>query len=169
MKTKKLKWHIVDIGAELNCCIDWVADSRGAMMFVEERPPRIEIPRKELWESQPEISYAVSLHELGHVYHKHTQGRPPYESEVFYFENGVLQSEAEAWKFALDNSLVDWAPETKKFALETCLMSYFHSSDPLTTIYLYNGNRHWHNGKYFWDKPTEYFWNVTKELEYETV
>lgn len=169
MNKYQLQQHIYDIAADLNCEVEFTVGMKEAMMYVEENPPRIEVPTKEHWDVWPEKCYAISLHELGHVYHGHTQGRPPYLNKIYYFKNGVLKSEAEAWKFALNNSLIDWAEETMDYALNICLLSYFKASqwagnrpDRLT-----NGNRHYH--LFTWDTPDDYFWNVAKELGYETV
>jgi hypothetical protein len=169
MDKYKLQQHIYDIGAELNTDIEFTYELSG-MMFVEENPPRIEVPKKEIWNVWPEKCYVVSLHELGHVFHGHTQGRPPYQNKVHYFTNGVLKSEAEAWKFALDNTMIDWSDATKDFALNTCLLSYYRaaiSAGGLSGQRLWNGNRHHYAFTY--DITDDFFWNVAKELGYETV
>ena len=168
MDKYQLLQNIYNIAAELNCDVEFTYDLSG-MMYVEENPPRIEIPKDHFWTGESlEKAYAVSLHELGHVYHGHTQGRPPYLNKVHYFTNGVLKSEAEAWKFALENSIVDWSEETKKFALNRCLMSYYEGAQldkGRTDCRLYNGNRHHY--AFTWDNPDEYFWNIAKELGYD--
>src|SRR5215204_3397716 len=53
----------------------------------------------------PNFNYYIGLHELGHMVLGHTQGRAPKSDEKFYFENGVLRSEAQAWEWAMDNAL----------------------------------------------------------------
>jgi hypothetical protein len=138
------------------------------MMYVEfgyvEGPRLVEAPGG----SYPDACsrYLTNLHELGHFAHGHTQGRPPKEDERFYFDNGVLQSEAEAWAYALDNAGVEITREARNFMWHTCLGSY-HShafavgyDTPGQT--LGNGNRH--HVSFAYGKPTGFFWDVVGRI-----
>jgi hypothetical protein len=169
--TAELQKNIEDIAKDLSCIIVQESEMAG-MHFVEEEPPRIEGPIIENIYSfskardfSKELNYYIMLHELGHVYHGHTQGRPPFENKVWYFENGVLRSEAEAWKFALDNAIIKPNEEDVDFMVNYCILSYYNSSLRESKVNLYNGNRHWHNGKYAWDEADEYFWNVLQTMK----
>lgn len=140
----------------------------GGMMYVEEEPPRIEIEVV-----RDERSYFIALHELGHVYHGHTQGRPPYYDKTFYFDQGVLKSEAQAWDFALNSAKITIPKSVGVFARNDCLGSYLagakrsgyevvgnHWGTP--TIDLSNGNRHWHAFRY--GTPDKFFWDTMDAL-----
>jgi hypothetical protein len=172
MTAKELQQNIEEIANELGCVINQ-KDNMSGMMYVEEEPPRIEGPIiKDNNIGSKVLSYYIMLHELGHVYHGHTQGRPPFENKLRYFENGILRSEAEAWKFALDNAIIEPNQKDVDFMIHNCIMSYYESSpadsifkDKTNLVYLYNGDRHYHNGKYEWDEADEYFWNVVKQME----
>ncbi len=109
----------------------------------------------------------VMLHELGHVAHGHTQGRPPKENEKFYYENGVLKSEAQAWEWALDRCMDEVQPETHAFMWNTCLGSYYSVSQFVKDqpYRLGNGNRHF--VEFVFDKPDDYFWSVVKRVKGE--
>ncbi len=169
---KELQQHLEQVAEELGCVIEQRKGLHG-MMYVEERPPRVEIPTLEshtltgIGIASPLISYYIGLHELGHVYHGHTQGRPPYKDEVHYFTNGVLKSEAEAWKYALDNAKIPPTERERSFMLR-CIMSYYKSARyaPKQKVNrLLNGNRHWFTFQY--DEPDEFFWQVAEELGYK--
>jgi len=168
---EKLQTHLEQVAAELGCVINQRKGLHG-MMYVEERPPRVEIPTLEshtltgIGIASPLISYYIGLHELGHVYHGHTQGRPPYRDEVHYFTNGVLKSEAEAWKYALDHAIIQPTKRERSFMLK-CIMSYYKCAKhaPKKKVNrLRNGNRHWFTFQY--DEPDEFFWQVAGELGY---
>ena len=118
--------HIDKIAAFMGCVVVQKHDLRG-MMYVEEEPPRIEGPLITTYVSKDypnmQSKYIALLHELGHVHYGHTQGRPPYQNKQFYFDNGVLNSEAQAWDYALENSIDEILPETFKF-MRKCFWSY---------------------------------------------
>ena len=164
----KLRTHIEETAHDLGCVINW---GPPGMMYAEEVPPRIEIPflveQKMGWIQLPSIesAYLCGLHELGHIYYDHTQGRPPYEDKISYFENGVLQSEAEAWRYALDNSLVEPSKEDKAFMLK-CITTYYDGAMNAkgSRRKLWNGDRAYHS--FVYDEPTEFFWAVMNDLGY---
>lgn len=157
---------VKSLAKELGCEVRQYDQNTPGMMYVEfgyVEGPTLD-PGPKLQER-----YMVNLHELGHFALGHTQGRPPKNNERWYFENGVLRSEAEAWEWALDHSIIpdeDYYRDTQKYMWETCMGSYYRSSvwagyeDP--NQYLYNGNRHYVAFK--WDEPDEYFWGIKKRL-----
>lgn len=165
--------HVEKLGTELGCIIEQAPGEDG-MMYVEEEPPRIVGPTLDgsgLAKPTPdrllnrygypniETRYLVLLHELGHVAHGHTQGRPPYEDKTYYFDNGVLNSEAEAWEWALDNCLLRTLQlVTVKFIHDRCIGSY-HAHALAAGLdtpgrRLFNGNRDYVKFAYGSDKTT---------------
>lgn len=134
------------------------------MMFVEYEPPMIEGPV-----IRDQKDYFAMLHELGHVSHGHTQGRPPFTDKTFYFDNGVLRSEAEAWEWAMDNAYEEPTDDTRRFMWNYCMGSYyagalysFRAYGPDRLDRLGNGDRHWVAFK--WDEPTDYFWSIRERM-----
>lgn len=130
------------------------------MMFVEYDPPMIEGPV-----ICNQRDYVVMLHELGHVEEGHTQGRPGYEGRQYYFDNGVLLSEAEAWWYALNACKEELEQETRNFMWQTCLGSYYRGAKlnrGRKDCVLMNGNRH--HVKFEYDVPDEFFWNIADEI-----
>ena len=101
---KKAQEYIIALAKSLNTVVIQEKDMHG-MMYVEYEPPIIEGPFLDQpnTERHPDIHSRILtlLHELGHVYHGHTQGRPPYSNKTYYFDHGVLRSEAEAWRYAI--------------------------------------------------------------------
>src|SRR5688572_12893551 len=93
--------HVLSLAEELDCRIDLGHNTPG-MMYVEfgyVEGPTIEDGvggRSYAPYPNAQSRYLTNLHELGHFALGHTQGRPPKERERFYFDNGVLRSEAEA-------------------------------------------------------------------------
>lgn len=173
--------HIDKLAAELGCEVVQLPEMAG-MMYVEFEPPKIEGPTIQdppTGELAPvfggyrypsaQACYMVMLHELGHVKWGHTQGRPPFQDKKFYFENGVLKSEAQAWEYALDKRLRDpeLTDETRKFMWEVSLGSYYRGAEEAgydrKDNRLYNGNRH--HVQFQYDKPDNYFWIVKKRME----
>lgn len=193
--------HVKDLALKLGVKLDWFNTLHG-MMFVEEEPMRVEIPV--LYHhsgAELEKRYLVCLHELGHCFHGHTQGRPLQhqtgkcprvmqglpcsycnvdgeqavttdkewrDRHKFYFENGVLRSEAQAWEWALDEMLRyedDLQSETYRFMSKECLGSYFtgyvHAGGKESK--LWNGNRH--HVSFVYDEPDDYFFGVMRRLE----
>ena len=169
----KLRTHLEEIARNLGCKIEWGFEG---MMYAEECPPRIETPFLEKQEMgigkssvslhipSVEAAYLIGLHELGHIWYGHTQGRPPHENQIHYFENGVLKSEAEAWEFALDNSLIEPSEEDRDMMLQ-CIMSYVKGADiKLNQLSrLYNGNRHHH--EFYYDQRTVFVDNIIKRIK----
>jgi hypothetical protein len=107
-----------------------------------------------------QIHYLTMLHELGHVYHGHTQGRPPHQGKCWYFQNGVLHSEAEAWMWALDEIKGKEEIEelSRTFMWDYCLGSYYQAylnvgGKPGQR--LGNGNRH--HVEFSYDEPDFFF------------
>lgn len=149
--------HIDELAKNLKCEVRQSPNLPG-MMYVEfgyvEGPTLVE-----------EKDYFINLHELGHVAYGHTQGRPPKGNEKFYFENGVLKSEAQAWDWALDKAIIKPSLDTRKFMWDYCLGSYY--MDYIFRIgrpqRLGNGNRH--HVEFVYDHPDEYFTSVVKKIQ----
>lgn len=115
-----------------------------------------------------QIHYLTMLHELGHVYYGHTQGRPPYQNKQWYFQNGVLRSEAEAWNWALDKIAPneDLEDLSREFMWDYCLGSYYQSyldvgDNPGQR--LGNGNRHY--VAFRWDDPDYFFMETVTRIQ----
>lgn len=154
----KLQEHIDKLARDLNTIVVQEPGKPG-MMYVEYEPPMIEGPKL-----IHQKDYFVMLHELGHVFHGHTQGRPPFDDKTYYFDNGVLRSEAEAWEYALDTSLEEPTYDTRQFMWNICLGSYYlgavHAEGKKTR--LYNGNRH--HVQFVFDEPDDYFWSIKERI-----
>jgi hypothetical protein len=148
------------LAKELNCNL--VIDDKfrnTAMMYVESG--YVEVPP-----INNQIDYLINLHELGHVYHGHTQGRPPHTDKKFYFENGVLRSEAQAWEYALDKCLDELQDSSRIFMWDSCLGTYYfhaHIRKNGEPDRLLNGNRH--HVEFTWDKPDDYFTSIVKRIQ----
>lgn len=161
MTPDEMQDHIEEIAGRLGCKVIQEPGMTG-MMYVEYEPPTIEGP---IITNQKD--YMVMLHELGHVHYGHTQGRPPYEDRTYYFDNGVLRSEAEAWEYALDvvdpTMTMDYT--TRRFMWERCMNIYYLGAklaDGRPGQRLSNGNRHHHS--FTWDEPDEYFWSIKERM-----
>jgi hypothetical protein len=160
MKTlDRYQAHVNSLAAELGCevrqephMINW------GMMYVEfnyvEGPIITDVS-----------DYLILLHELGHFALGHTQGRPPKQDQRFYFDNGVLRSEAEAWNWALDRSSPGLAVKTRRFIWDVCLGSYYKSylSCKGSTTRLGNGNRH--HVAFVFDHPDSYFADTVRRIQ----
>lgn len=167
MKTIDLQNHLDELAHSLGCRLDQITPNTPGMMYVEFG--YVEGPVL----SGPNIQskYMVNLHELGHYAHGHTQGRPPMQNETWYFANGVLKSEAEAWEWALDNSLLnEYDKETRNYMWNTCMGSYYRGAirDGIGVPgrQLWNGNRH--HVKFAWDEPDDYFWATMERMSGES-
>lgn len=139
----------------------------GGMMFVEESPPRIEVPPIQTRHMTPVQSYMVSLHEIGHCVKGHTQGRPPHQDKTYYFDHGVLRCEAEAWDWALDERVRDFdftVADCAMFA-SRCFGSYIRSARMYGSkwVRLGNGNRDHVSFKYD-DPDGDYVQQVYRRL-----
>lgn len=156
------KSHIQNLAKQLNCQIDIVAPyQKYGMMYPEEEPPRIEVP-----EIRDQVDYLITLHELGHVFHNHTCGRPPFSNKKFYFDNGVLKSECQAWNWALDRSMLEPTEECRRFIWDVCLGSYYNNGyieSAGKPSRLWNGNRHW--VEFVYDTPDSYFDETVKRIQ----
>jgi len=163
-----LQAHIEDLVREHDIKMDQRYNLAG-MMYVEEEPPRIEVPSLVPCRHAPSVAlcYMVALHEIGHVVMGHTQGRPPHIHKTHYFDNGVLKSEAEAWMWALKNrkcKLEQWESE---YMAERYIGSYreraFIEGSNIDTT-LRNGNRH--HVTFRWDDPNNrYVIDVIRKLK----
>jgi len=152
--------HITKLAEQLKCKL--VVDKKfrtSAMMYVEFQ--YVEVPPIE-----NQIDYLINLHELGHVYYGHTQGRPPKQDQKFYFDNGVLRSEAQAWEWALDQHIGDIENASRYFMWDNCLGTYYqwgykyYQDAPSRLL---NGNRHW--VLFCYDKPDEYFTSIVNKIQ----
>lgn len=145
------------------------------MMYVEFG--YVEGPDPDYWVTNPlrggslryptrDACFMVNLHEIGHAYHNHTQGRPPKGDETHYFDNGVLRSEAQAWEYALDQWKEDLDEVTRDFCANRCIGSYISAARAAGSTpgqRLYNGNRH--HVAFTWDDPDdEYVQSVVARL-----
>lgn len=143
--TRVLQNHILALVKEHGIVINQRRNLSG-MMFVEEEPPRIEIPTLQACPIAPTVNlcYMVGLHEIGHCVLGHTQGRPPFEDKRYYFDHGVLRCEAEAWNFALDVSKVDLTHMERNFIADRWIGSYILGARHAvgSPSRLQNGNRH---------------------------
>lgn len=146
--------HVESLCSEHGIALDQRFNLPG-MMFVEEQPSRIEIPTMEPCFHAPTVNlcYMVALHEIGHCVHGHTQGRPPFGDQTYYFDHGVLRCEAEAWNWALDAALGGSMPDegTVQLTAYDCtyiagryIGSYIRAArlHPNEPYRLGNGNRH---------------------------
>jgi hypothetical protein len=170
--------HLEELAESLGCRLDQPEVNTPGMMYVEfgyvEGPQLVE----GLGGHYPDVCsrYVTNLHELGHFAHGHTQGRPPKDTETWYFDNGVLQSEAEAWAYALDNAVVPITDAARRFMWNTCLNSY-HTGAWMVG-YDTPGQRLWNGDRahvrFAYGRPTDYFWSVVERIlddprEYERV
>lgn len=154
---KEYQNHIDTLAKQLNCKLVQKDDLPG-MMFVESG--YVEIPTV-----KNQIHYLTGLHELAHFANGHTQGRPPHEDQHFYFDNGVLKSEAEAWEGALGWCIDEIQEESRRFMWDYCLGSYYqcylYSNGRKTQ--LLNGNRH--HISFVYDHPDEFFSSIVKRIQ----
>lgn len=170
MLARELQAHLDRLAAALGCEMKQGAEKDG-MMFVEYSPPMIEGPELLVdvagVSKYPDLStrYYIMLHELGHVYHGHTQGRPGHEDQTFYFDNGVLRSEAQAWRYALETALYPPSHACADFARHFCIGSYWAGAKRAGTLptRLWNGNRHW--VEFVFDEPDDEFLEVIETLD----
>jgi hypothetical protein len=164
--TAEARDHLSELAAELGCDLRLHYRNEG-MMYVEFG--YVEGPDFGNGFYTDEQVYMVALHELGHFAHGHTQGRPPKENERFYFDNGVLYSEAQAWSWALNNSLFGhYDFTTATFMRDRCIGSYWagalmdgYGGKPRHV--LRNGNRH--HVKFAWDEPEVFFYGLIARLD----
>lgn len=160
MTNEERKIRVENFAEQFGCEIHWGPIGSPGMMFVEFEPPMIECP-----EIDGQIAYMVCLHELGHVIHGHTQGRPPFEHKRFYFDNGVLHSEAQAWNWAMDVVCEDELDiATADYMWHQCLDSYRQGA--LTAggrpTRLTNGDRGY--VEFVYDDADDYFWGVKDRM-----
>jgi hypothetical protein len=116
-----------------------------------------------------QIDYVTMLHELGHFFLGHTQGRPPHHDKKYYFVNGVLRSEAQAWEFALVHAatIEPLLPQTRR-AMDEAIKSYYiawmNAKGNMTRI-TDKGDRHY--VEFVYDEPDRYFCDVVKKIRGE--
>lgn len=113
-----------------------------------------------------QIEYLTNLHELGHCAFGHTQGRPPHSDKRYYFDNGVLRSEAEAWEWALNRCIDPIQDASRRFMWDTCLGSYYevgYLSAKGQPFRLRNGNRH--HIEFVFDHPDAFFDGMVKRIQ----
>lgn len=149
--------HVQEIAEDLGCNL-FQEEGLGGMMYVEEG--YVEGPVV-----HDQQDYLTMLHELGHFDLGHTQGRPPHENKRWYFENGVLRSEAEAWGWALDRMQGDLQDDSRRFMWDKCLGSYYlnYLTAKGKPSRLSNGERD--HVLFRYDKPGRYFRQVVKRIQ----
>ena len=158
--------YLYNLARELGCGLRLEPNLAGMMYvefgYVEGPTPYVSS------EYTDQQAFSVGLHELGHFYHGHTQGRPPAGGLRYYFDNGVLRSEAEAWDFTFLHFMdrnEELEPETQRFMWHTCLGSYFRSSQAAgdRPSRLWNGNRH--HVEFIWDEPGALFDGIRERMQ----
>lgn len=172
--TAVMQEHLIGLSEQLKCDLFMEQDTSG-MMWVEfgwvEGPSIVYGGR-----AYPDVSsrYYTNLHELGHYAHGHTQGRPytskGYRGRVvehpnghqWYFDNGVLKSEAEAWEWAMNEALYPPTEACRRFMHTTCIGSYYQSSLGGGRVFLGNGDRDYVVA--IWDKPDRYFHRIRERM-----
>lgn len=109
--------------------------------------------------------YLANLHELGHFALGHTQGRPPYKDARYYFDNGVLRSEAEAWEWALNECPETIEDLSRCFMWDFCLGGYYQHSiwSRGNPVRLENGNRH--HVEFVYDQADAFFTSVVEQIQ----
>ena len=141
--------HVERLAAELGCELRQ-APGREGMHHVEHgfiEGPTIRNQR----------DYLAILHELGHFACGHTQGRPPNHDETFYFDNGVLRSEAQAWHWAMDRCKEPLEYDSRRFMWDFCLGSYYRGHLLLGTKPHRMGNGNRGHVWFVYDEPDIYF------------
>lgn len=162
--------YVYDLARELGCGLRLVSDIPG-MMYVEFGYVEGPTPNFSTRHT-PQQAFAVCLHELGHFALGHTQGRPPFTDQTFYFDNGVLLSEAEAWDYTLNHMQIFGAEiesYTRQYMWGRCLNSYLQGAifaDGRPTR-LTNGDRGY--VEFVYDEPGEFFYSVRDRLLGEPV
>lgn len=154
--------HLHVVAKELNCQLNLSFNLPG-MMYVEHG--RVEGPSLHSPQFTPDSAYMTNLHELGHFALNHTQGRPPNQNQIFYFTNGVLKSEAQAWEWALNQSIIKKFSDVAKHHMATkCLGSYILAAKSAKgkTQRLYNGNRH--HVEFTYDHITPFVLKIQQQL-----
>jgi len=151
--------HVEQLADDLGCQLVQEAGLSG-MMYVEHgyvEGPLVCCQR----------DYLAVLHELGHFELGHTQGRPPYEGKRWYFDNGVLRSEAEAWEWALDQMKGDLEDGSRRFMWDECLGSYYlgYLTAAGKPSRLGNGGRSY--VQFVYDTPGRYFRRVVRRIQGE--
>ena len=161
---ERYQQQVAQLADELKCRLDVDDKFRVAgMMFVESS--YVEVPP-----ITNQIDYLINLHELGHMAFDHTQIRYPHtQHKRFYFDNGVLHSEAQAWEYALDKCIDPLQEASRRFAWDVCLGSYYehgYIAAKGKPDRLHNGNRH--HVEFVWDEPDDYFTSIVRKIQGST-
>lgn len=162
------KSYLYELALEWRCGLRLGPDVAG-MMYVEFGYVEGPDPDTSLHVT-PQQAFAIGLHEIGHFALGHTQGRPPLVDETYYFDNGVLRSEAEAWQFAFDHFVErgeDLEPATRTYMNERCIGSYLRGAIAAngSLSRLTNGDRH--HVEFIYDKPDNFFFDIRSQLSGE--
>lgn len=168
MNKLELQEQLDDLCEILGCRLDQLSINTAGMMYVEFGYVEGPILSDDYTHRYPNLStrYMTNMHELGHYALGHTQGRPPKENEKFYFDNGVLRSEAEAWQWAMDNAIIKNDPILSSFMWDTCMGSYYRAAigagfgNPGQR--LENGNRH--HVSFAYDATDDFFWTIRERM-----
>ncbi len=148
--------HIDQLAREMGCRVDQRPGEPG-MMWVEFG--RVSGPTIE-----NQQDYLAVLHELGHFALGHTQGRQA-PSDIYYFDNGVLRSEAEAWEWAMNECCEPVTYKSRRFMWDYCLGSYYQNSLELAgrPTRLHNGDRG--HIEFVYDEVDAFFAAVVMQLQ----
>lgn len=154
--------HLRALAAELGCGLRLAPNIQG-MMYVEFGYVEGPTPSADSLWGGALGAYYVNLHELGHFALGHTQGRPPKDVERFYFDNGVLHSEAQAWEWALDKGKKP-PSDRVRYLMDFCLSSYYNGyvEQDGSPYRLQNGDRH--HVEFVFDEPDRYFWSIARRM-----
>jgi len=116
--------HLVSLGAEIGVEVHLNQNPS----FFSNHPVE---GRAENWaifvygyKNKSEICYLVGLHELGHVVNEHTIGQ---ERELWY-DDHILEGEAEAWNWALDNTREKFSAYALNWILDYPIKTYLRNS-----------------------------------------
>jgi hypothetical protein len=157
MRSDDQQAHVDQLAREMGCQVRQ-APRRPGMMWVEYGyvdGPTIENQQ----------DYLAVLHELGHFALGHTQGRAPHTNEHYYFDNGVLRSEAEAWEWAMNECMEPIEYKSRRFMWDYCLGSYYQNSLELAgqPTRLNNGDRD--HIEFVYDEIDPFFRSVVRQMQ----
>jgi hypothetical protein len=160
MRSDEYQAHVDRLAREMGCQVRQ-APKKPGMMYCEfgyVEGPTIENQQ----------DYLAILHELGHFALGHTQGRPPNTNERYYFDNGVLRSEAEAWEWAMNQCQEIIEPKSRIFMWDFCLGSYYQSAlrtPPGQPTHFPPGHGDRHYVEFVFDEVDAFFFAVVQQMQ----